>query len=223
VSDQAIGDTPQPKLYQRFAPPTQQKNCRAPTDDIWLWGSSKGTKAIAHYDREQNINMQLSGTKNWTFWHPTQLPDLCLHPFMHPANRQVQGPMPQCTSSAGLHTRTATIHGGDVRTPDFVRRCLSRQPWAPAHPSNHVPALVGVAGRCRWPLPLACLPERCRYQVGVCGHRFVLLAREGGGSVSINMPRLAVWRRRSSMCAAESKLNAYRLRVRVLRIRKTLD
>jgi hypothetical protein len=65
--------------------------------------------------------------------------------------------------------------------------------------------------------------QRCRYQVGVCGHRFVLLAREGGGSVSINMPRLAVWRRRSSMCAAESKLNAYRLRVRVLRIRKTLD
>eukprot|EP01047_Picozoa_sp_COSAG01_P008462 COSAG01_NODE_334_length_18708_cov_49.649686_13_plen_98_part_00 len=58
----------------------------------------------------------------------------------------------------------------------------------------------------------------------MCGHRFqVLLAREGGVRVSwLGVYDTAGWRRRSSMCAAESKLNAYHLRVRILRVR-TLD
>jgi hypothetical protein len=103
-----------PKLCQRFAPPTQQKTCRDRKDEITLWASTKGVKAMAHFDREQNMNIQLAGTKNWTFWHPTQLHDMCMHPYVHPANRQVQGPLPQCTSASSLHTRTVTMNAGDI-------------------------------------------------------------------------------------------------------------
>jgi hypothetical protein len=59
IPNDRLNENPFPKICQRFAPPSQQKSCRAPVDELSLWGTSKGTKANAHFDREQNINMQV--------------------------------------------------------------------------------------------------------------------------------------------------------------------
>ena len=74
---------------------------------------------VAHFDREAIIFVQLSGHKRWTFFHPTQLSDLCMYPYAHPALRSLQADIGnnvgiECERSKGLHNRSITLNPGDL-------------------------------------------------------------------------------------------------------------
>jgi hypothetical protein len=137
---QANGKSPKEYLYWSgsgdawFQPDPRQLMCelmahkagatrcseQAKQGENQVWLNSRGVVARPHFDREENINVQLKGEKKWVLWAPHQLEQLCFHPYAHPANRQVSADLGSgmggalCASAVGIPNRTVTVKAGDV-------------------------------------------------------------------------------------------------------------
>ena len=90
IPPDVIGVNPRPALCKRAASSEFERACSEEETAGTMWLNSAGQIAHAHFDREAIIFVQLSGTKRWTFFHPTQLSELCLYPYAHPALRSLQ-------------------------------------------------------------------------------------------------------------------------------------
>ena len=58
--------------------------------DEHFWMGGRGVTASAHYDRDHNLFAQCVGQKRFVFWEPGVWPDMSVHPFYHPRDRQSQ-------------------------------------------------------------------------------------------------------------------------------------
>ena len=126
IPNDVIGINPRPALCKRVAMRAYEKVCAEEPGEGTMWLNSAGQIASAHFDREFVIFLQLKGRKRWTFFAPTQLGDLCLYPYVHPALRQLQANLGNgvgagltgigkaCPRSAGVHNRSITVEPGDM-------------------------------------------------------------------------------------------------------------
>lgn len=56
----------------------------------FLWVNDEGVDAGMHYDRSENVFVQLWGRKHFTLYAPEHWPEFDLYPDLHPHGRQVQ-------------------------------------------------------------------------------------------------------------------------------------
>jgi len=77
-----------------------------------FWLSSHGVTAQLHYDLEDNFLVGVHGRKKVTLFPPSALGSVCLHPAVHPSNRQ---------SQADVGPALAASFGGaaDAKCPSF--------------------------------------------------------------------------------------------------------
>ena len=111
-------------VCKMLASDAEEAQCSSwpPAYDDHLWVGSAGATAHAHFDRVENIVIQLQGQKRWTLWAPHQLGDLCLYPSPHPAQRHAQatlgspdgGDEENCAGARFQHNRSAILGAGDV-------------------------------------------------------------------------------------------------------------
>eukprot|EP00536_Pseudo-nitzschia_multiseries_P015352 jgi/Psemu1/42200/gm1.42200_g len=66
----------------------QQQQQEMPPLSVWMGGT--GVVTQAHYDTDDNVFVQVSGTKRFVFYAPSQSIDLRLYPDCHPRARKSQ-------------------------------------------------------------------------------------------------------------------------------------
>jgi hypothetical protein len=112
-----IGFEPRNVLCSTFTMPEEHESCKR-TVGV-LWASSKGVFTQAHYDQMSNIQLQLEGVKKWTFWPPSAIGKLCIHPYTHPAARQSQSGLDMGTDTEKIcgplpQNRSVVLYPGDL-------------------------------------------------------------------------------------------------------------
>ena len=128
----SIGMDPRPTLCHLFSASFDETACKENwhEGETSAWLNSAGVLAGAHFDVNQNINVQLKGRKKWTLWAPHQLNDLCFYPYIHPSTRQVQADLTgdgvgaNCPTARGMTNLTVVVEPGDVLIvpPFYVHR-----------------------------------------------------------------------------------------------------
>ena len=70
--------------------PTSDDDVEEQEPDLGIWIGGEGIVTQANYDTEDNMFVQASGSKRFTFFSPTQSTSLCLYPDAHPRARKSQ-------------------------------------------------------------------------------------------------------------------------------------
>lgn len=80
-----------PRSFLQFIGGDRNKTMSNPEGrDEHFWMGGPGISASTHYDRDHNLFAQCVGEKRFVFWEPGMWPELSVHPFYHPRDRQSQ-------------------------------------------------------------------------------------------------------------------------------------